>query len=68
MRNGSKTLLYAGLILTIVPILFIVSGGVAAIAWSEGVAYSIALGCIILVIAGVLMIIGSVIGMIARRF
>ncbi|TFD99482.1 hypothetical protein [Jeotgalibacillus salarius] len=68
MPNGSKTLLYTGLILTIIPLLFIVTGGIPAIAGSEGVAYAIALGCIILVIAGVLMLIGSLIGMVARRF
>lgn len=68
MENGVRTLLYAGLILTILPLIFIVSGGVAAIAPTEGIAYVLALGCIILVIAGVLMMIGSVIGMVARRF
>lgn len=67
MTNASKTLLYAGLILTILPLLVIVTGGIPAIAGSEGIAYSIALGCIILVIAGVLLLIGSVIGMIAQR-
>ncbi|MBM7578637.1 hypothetical protein [Jeotgalibacillus terrae] len=68
MINGSKTLLYAGLVLTILPLLLIVTGGIAAIAGSEGIAYSLVLGCIILVLIGVLMLIGSVIGSIAQRF